>query len=450
MNETGRIAYVFVRNRFAGTLQESDEGYRFKYDASYLDAVDPVSLTLPVREAPYDDRLMHPFFDGLIPEGWLLNIAVKNWKLDPNDRMGLLSSVCSDTIGYVSVLPTRDLQLSSQSRLTLSGADETPTEPHPISSNRCLVCARELNGSNRLYHDACSKRLFGSAHPPVVNLGANEISEMAKRSILNRITIPGVQKKLSVEVTRAGHGKEGTRITIVDAWGTHILKPPSDDFEEVPENEHLTLMLAEETGIQTEAYGLVQLSSGERSFVAKRFDRDRQDKFACEDFCQLLEHRSLEKYRGSVEQIAKAIARFSSVPGDDLFRFFELVVFCFLTGNADMHLKNFSLLTRPVASKMNVRLSPAYDLLNTAIVIETDEEESALTIDGRKKKIQRENLLNSARTMGLADKVAERALDQILKTVPRWEPIIERSFLSKDGKSRYSKIVSERAARLRG
>ncbi len=96
---------VYVRDRFAGLVQETDEGYRFSYDPTYLAADDAsaVSLTLPLQAEPYTSRTLFPFFDGLIPEGWLLNVVSRNWKIDQKDRFGLLMVACHDCIGNVSI-----------------------------------------------------------------------------------------------------------------------------------------------------------------------------------------------------------------------------------------------------------------------------------------------------------------------------------------------------------
>lgn len=104
-----RVAYVTVRNAFAGTLQETDEGYSFTYDRNYLASkgATPVSLTLPLREETYKSKTLFAFFDGLIPEGWLLDIVTRNWKVDPNDRFGLLLVACKDCIGNVSIREVR-------------------------------------------------------------------------------------------------------------------------------------------------------------------------------------------------------------------------------------------------------------------------------------------------------------------------------------------------------
>lgn len=100
-----RKAEVQMHDRLAGHLTEDERGYRFQYLPDYQG--EPVSRTMPVRLEPFVSTMLHPFFDGLIPEGWLLEIAERNWKLNPRDRMGLLLACCRDTIGAVSIVEIR-------------------------------------------------------------------------------------------------------------------------------------------------------------------------------------------------------------------------------------------------------------------------------------------------------------------------------------------------------
>ncbi len=178
-----------------------------------------------------------------------------------------------------------------------------------------------------------------------------------------------MQAKLSLHLT--GTSKEGSdrRFTVVGLWGGYILKPPTATYPQLPEVEDVTMHLAQLAKIKTAPHSLVRLQSGSLAYLTKRIDRTNKGKLAMEDFCQLTERPTEDKYRGSTEQIAKAILKFSATPGLDVVNFFELVLFSFLTGNADMHLKNFSLLEQP---GLGMTLAPAYDLVNTALVNPTD------------------------------------------------------------------------------
>ena len=163
-----------------------------------------------------------------------------------------------------------------------------------------------------------------------------------------------------------------------------------------------------------------------------------------EDMCQLTERLTEDKYHGSYEQIAKAIQRHSVTPGLDVVNFFELVLFSFLTGNADMHLKNFSLLEQP---GLGMVLSPAYDLVNTALVHPADEEEMALTLNGRKKKLTKQDFVAAMNTLKLEEKQQEMIFNKMAKAWPHWQELIDRSFMSVEFKEQYKSLLKERMDR---
>ena len=163
-----------------------------------------------------------------------------------------------------------------------------------------------------------------------------------------------------------------------------------------------------------------------------------------EDMCQLTERQTEHKYKSSYERIGKAILKYSSMPKMDVTNFFELVFFSWLTGNNDMHLKNFSLYE--TADK--IRLTPAYDLLNAAIINPKDDEELALTLNGRKKKLQREDFIKSAATLGIEGVVVERLINKYIKLLPKFGVVIQSSFLSDGLKEQYNELLKERIGRL--
>jgi serine/threonine-protein kinase HipA len=254
-----------------------------------------------------------------------------------------------------------------------------------------------------------------------------------------------VQAKLSLHI--AGYSKEGTeqRFTIVGLWGGYILKPPTQRYPELPEVEDVTMHLAQLAKIKTAPHGLIRLQSGNLAYLTKRVDRTPTGKLAMEDMCQLSERLTEDKYQGSYEQIAKAILRYSATPGLDVVNFFELVLFSFITGNADMHLKNFSLLEQPPVGMV---LSPAYDLINTALVNPADEEEMALTLNGRKKKLKKQDFTTAMHTLKLGAKQQENMFNKMAKALPKWFIQIDRSFMSTELKEQYKAMVTERIKRL--
>jgi serine/threonine-protein kinase HipA len=198
--------------------------------------------------------------------------------------------------------------------------------------------------------------------------------------------------------------------------------------------------------IRTAPHSLIRLQSGNLAYITKRIDRTKKGKLAMEDMCQLTERLTEDKYRGSYEQIAKTIQKYSATPGLDVVNFFELVLFSFLTGNADMHLKNFSLLEQP---GLGMTLAPAYDLLNTALVNPFDEEEMALTLNGRKKKLKKQDFVVAMNALKIAEKQQANIFNKMAKAVPKWVEMIDCSFMSEPFKQQYRAILMERMKRMR-
>lgn len=307
--------------------------------------------------------------------------------------------------------------------------------------NKCLICANPVN-SGAIYHPKCLKKLFGSNHAPELNVRMSELSELAKKSVNARVTVPGVQTKLSLEIEKRAKGT--SKFTIVGLWGRYILKPPSNRWPELPQNEHCTMMLAEVAGIETVPYGLIHLASGELAYITKRIDRDDQGaKFAMEDMCQLTGRLTEDKYKGSHEQIAKIVKQFSANPLFDLTRLFELILFSYITGNGDMHLKNFSLFNDP---NLGWKLAPGYDLLSTRLVIpqEKDPDELSLTLTGKKSNFQPSSFYEFGKSIGLNDKQITTITEKILSKRNALTDTIDKSFLSDEMKSSYKKILLKR------
>lgn len=309
---------------------------------------------------------------------------------------------------------------------------------------KCLFCMENLPNMGADFHPACSRKFFGSSTAPILPYSFDELHELAKNIVGRSIAVTGVQPKLSLAFEK--NVQEGIfRLTLVGLWGNYILKPPSVQFPELVENEHLTMSLARIFGIETVPFSLIRLRSGELAYLTRRIDRNKAEKLAMEDFCQLSERLTEYKYRGSVEQIAKIIRRFSSNPGLDIAYFVEIVLFCFLTGNADMHLKNYSLLTLPDGE---IRLAPAYDLVATKLVMPSDLEESALTINGKKNRLTLVDVTVFARNAKLPETVLNKILAKFEKKIPAAKQEIERSWLSEKTKVAYSELLSERAGRM--
>jgi len=257
-----------------------------------------------------------------------------------------------------------------------------------------------------------------------------------------KMSIQGVQPKLSARLRVMEN-----RFEIVDLGGTYILKPQIDDYQEVPENEDLTMRLAQLAGIEVPLHGLLYGRDQAMTYFIKRFDRiGRKDKRHVEDFAQLSGQTRDTKYRSSMEQVAGLIETYCTFPAVEKIKLFRLVLFCFLTGNEDMHLKNFSIIRHNDV----IALSPAYDLLNTTIALPSPQEELALPLNGKKNKLKRRDLVDyfAKERLGLPARVLDKVLADFVKVQAAWVALIEISFLSPLTKDKYLRLLADRYARL--
>ncbi len=269
-------------------------------------------------------------------------------------------------------------------------------------------------------------------------------SEQLKEAVARatKMSIQGVQPKLSARLNAVAEIFE-----IADQGGTFIIKPQNDLYEELPENEDVTMRMAAAIGIETPLHGMLYSKDGSRSYFIKRFDRlPKKRKVAVEDFAQLTGATRETKYSSSMEKVAAVIDQFCTFPLLEKERFFRLTVFNFLTGNEDMHLKNFSLIRR----NDKVELSPAYDLLNTTIVLPKPQEELALTLAGKKSKMTRENLVDyfGKERLGLAAIRIEKILLEIKSQKENWNDLLDKSFLSDEMKTKYRELLNQRWMRF--
>jgi len=268
--------------------------------------------------------------------------------------------------------------------------------------NACHICLEKSDSG--MPHRHCVRELYGTETVPQLDVALEDLERLAIQTVNQRLSVTGVQRKLSLTTLP---GREGERLTIVGALGgTHILKPPTPEYPGMPQLEHWTMRLAHRCGLDTASSGLVFLASGEPAFLVRRFDRAKERRIHVEDLCQLSGQPTADKYRSSMERVVSIARRFATAPGDDALRLFELTVFCLLVGNSDMHLKNWSL----VRDQGRVRLSPAYDLLPTRLLL-SDPEESALPIHGRKARLGRTDLLAFAAHARIPEKVARSRMD---------------------------------------
>jgi serine/threonine-protein kinase HipA len=310
---------------------------------------------------------------------------------------------------------------------------------------RCLYCYNDLGEETYEFHPSCSRKIFGTPIPPDLPYSDDDMLQLAGKIIKSQSTVTGVQPKLSLHIEKLSKKDEPQRFTIVGLWGGYILKPPTKQYKFIPELEDVTMHLAEISGIEVVPHSLIRLRSGNLSYITKRIDRRNELKIHMEDMCQLTERLTEQKYQGSHEQIAKAILKYSANPVLDVTKFFEQVLFSFLTGNADMHLKNFSLIDN---SDMGYILSPAYDMVASALVVIGDTEELALTLNGKKKKFRKKDFVEVMARFHIGNKAIENIFNRFKASLDDWYKFIDISFLPDDMKTDYHDLIVKRASQI--
>jgi serine/threonine-protein kinase HipA len=291
-----------------------------------------------------------------------------------------------------------------------------------------------------------SQRGLRLLSPQLKDLSPLELSadEQRKEALdrVGKMSIQGVQKKLSSQLKiKAGY------FEIVDQNGHYILKPQSDIYPELPENEAMTMSLAKTIGLEVPIHGLVYSKDQSMTYFIKRFDRvGHNKKLALEDFAQLSNGDRHTKYNSSMEKVITVIESFCTFPKIEFVKLFKLTLFNFLIGNEDMHLKNFSLITK----NKKISLAPAYDLLNSTIAQKNAQEEIALPIRGRKNNLTKRDFFDyfAVERLGLNQKVISGVLQEFQQAIPRWQELIRISFLSQGMQEKYLHLLDLRCKRL--
>ena len=314
--------------------------------------------------------------------------------------------------------------------------------------SRCLCCGKTLRTETEHgWHASCIKSFFGTTKFPDIDVSKEVLNQIAIDSTNKGFTVPGVQKKLSLHLSEEGN----PRLTLVNYPTGYILKPQTEEYAALPEMEYLVMQMAEVSGIKTVPYALLRLPSQDDSYayITKRIDRAGGQMLAMEDFCQLDGRLTEDKYRGSYERCGKIISAYSSVEGLDHTELFLRVVFSFAVGNSDMHLKNFSLIETEEGNRTYM-LSAAYDMLSTNVIIPTDKEQLALTINGKKQNIRRKDFRIFAEAIGIPEKSAEKMIEKIVKLKDKYIMMCRESYLPEDMKSSLENLIEQRISVLAG
>ena len=312
---------------------------------------------------------------------------------------------------------------------------------------RCLCCYKPLHEGEGDYHPGCARQFFGQSVAPDLPYTRKDLNRLAQVVVESRTTITGVQAKLSMDLEHDGNGRT-QRLTIVGVMGRYILKPQTEQFSHLPEMEDLTMHLAAIARISTVPHALIRFEDGELNYITRRIDRTNDGhKMPMEDMCQLAGKLTEQKYQGSYEMIARLIERYSSVPKLDVVNFWEQVVFSWIVGNADMHLKNFSLISETPGRYM---LAPTYDQVSTAIVMPEDTDELALPLNGFQKKLMAMDFLQAMEATGLSRQVAQRIVSRFAMLKDKWFDCIDVSFVSEQQKAQFKELICKRIDTLAG
>ena len=310
---------------------------------------------------------------------------------------------------------------------------------------RCLCCYQPLNDNEVDYHPRCAKRFFGQSSAPMLPYTRKDISKLAQVVVESRTTVTGVQAKLSMDLEHDSNGR-AQRLTIVGVMGRYILKPQTERFERLPEMEDLTMHLAEIARIPTVPHALIRFEDGELNYITRRIDRtDDGRKLPMEDMCQLAGKLTEQKYQGSYELMAKLIERYSSVPKLDIVNYWEQVVFSWIVGNADMHLKNFSLYSEKPGKYV---LTPTYDQVSTAIVMPEDTDQSALPLNGFQKKLLSMDFAQAMEGSNLNRQMIQRIFNRFIPLKEKWFACIDESFISAQQKIQFKELIRKRIETL--
>jgi serine/threonine-protein kinase HipA len=318
---------------------------------------------------------------------------------------------------------------------------------------KCLFCGQPIKDSSSNaevengWHDRCTKSFFGTNTMPALDISEGQLLELADAAVNQGLTVSGVQKKLSLNL----YGDADPRLTIVDYPTGFILKPQSKEYGSLPEFEDLAMRLADMAGIKTVPHALIKMN-GEYAYITRRIDRDIKSDgvrlYAMEDFCQLSNRLTQDKYKGSYESCGRVIRKYSTRPGLDLSELFLIVVFSFIIGNSDMHLKNFSLIETEPANR-HYCLSRAYDMLPVSIIIPADAEQLALTLNGKKSNIRRNDFVKFAENCSISIKYANAMMNKLCSMRDDFLMQCNQSFLSDELKTKTKELIVQRTEVIR-
>ncbi len=438
-------ANVYLRNELAGQLEKNPDGtFRFVYTGDWKKQKDfPIGFALPLSSEEHTSEDLFPFFDNLIPEGWLLKSVETQFRIDKKNRFALLLATGSETIGAIKV---KAIGLDGKEIVAqlIYNQDATKEEEEELEisfkciNNRCPYCLNPMSESllskGASGHDKCIREMWGTKKKLKLRLLANDPLRTFLRTIRGA-SISGAQRK--------GLFKLEKDILSVTNFGSRYILKPKGEYELLPENEHLTMAIAKEIGFEVPPFVLFHHAKLGNVYAVKRFDiLSSGEHLRLEDAGQILNFSVDDKYDGTYHELGKAINQYSDAKIPDLVEFWKRLIFCFLTANGDMHLKNWGLLERDSLRGV-FRLSPCYDLLNTRLAIPDEEIDIGLWLYDGNRNVKRKHFMDFAKELGI-QKFAEKEITKIDKWLSIINEFCDNSYLPDNKKEEYKRIVEQR------
>lgn len=306
----------------------------------------------------------------------------------------------------------------------------------------CLCCGKEIEEG--LWHKRCIKSFFGTSSLPEININDEELKSLAITQLSNKTTVAGVQKKLSLHLDL--NSKRRPRLTIIGFPTGYILKPQSSTYKQLPEFEHTAMLLAESCGISVVPHALIGINNKkELAYITKRIDRNGELKIHMEDFAQASGTTTENKYRSSYEECMNLIDKYSDNPYLDKVNLFRCLYFCYVIGNSDVHLKNFSFIMNDDGK---LSLSRFYDLLPTKVILPSDQDELGMRFNGKKNNLNRKDFDEFVKRVGIDEKAKENIINLVNKKADEMITIISISLLNQNAKTEWCKLIKRNIKRF--
>jgi serine/threonine-protein kinase HipA len=434
-------ANIYLRDELVGTLVKDAKGFIFTYTGEWkARSIGGVAISLPTEHSPYREKELHAFFDNLIPEGWLLSHAEKVHKIDKENRFALLLATGRSPIGAVKVIALNEAGTEIRKDESLIKIEDE-TKDYELKfetlNGHCPYCLKKMTKiqlSKTQAHVKCTRDMWGTAKKLKVKLSGEDPLESFRQTIYGA-SISGAQRKGLFKL-------EGSILEAGYEDAKYILKPQSN-YDQLPENEHLTMAIAKQVGFDIPPFTIFEIKGFGKVFAIKRFDFFKGNQLRMEDAAQVVQEPSANKYDKSNESVAKMINYVSLTSKVDLEDFWKRMVFSYLIGNSDMHLKNWSFLE---LNSMNgqFKLSPCYDFLNTRLPIPKETIDIGLTICGKSNNLRWSYFKKFAQSF----EISEDTISEVYDKLSMWRNIgidsTNISFLSDKSKDKYIEIVNLR------